>query len=354
MRLLIIGAGAVGCFLGAKLGLAGHRVTLVGREHLSEAVARHGLVLVDSMGSRTVPGIAAVTDLSMAPAGSPENFDLALLTVKAYDTATVAQEIAACPWMNDVRVPILTFQNGVGNEELLANLLGGDRVLSAAIDTPVSMPSPGIVQVHRERYEIGLAAVQAETVLERVCQMLRGAGFSVHVFDDHRSMKWTKLLMNMLANASSAILDWNPAQLMADPIAARLEAEAWQEALAVMAAHRIRPVNLAGYPFPLIASLARRLPAAWLSRLLRLFVSGGRGDKLPSLNLALAGGRRSEVAWLNGAVVEYGRALSIETPVNAVLTDELMRLSLGTDRRERFKGRPDLLGNLVEEERKRT
>ncbi len=56
------------------------------------------------------------------------------------------------------------------------------------------------------------------------------------VFTDYRRLKWSKLLMNLLANAQCAILDWTPAQVMADPTASRLEALAWQEAFAVMAA----------------------------------------------------------------------------------------------------------------------
>ena len=59
---------------------------------------------------------------------------------------------------------------------------------------------------------------------------------------------------------------------------------------------------MAGYPLPLLAPFVRRLPAAWLARGLKGFVSGGRGSKMPSLHVALTAGKRSEVGWLNGAV----------------------------------------------------
>ncbi|MCX7707109.1 MAG: hypothetical protein N2204_03775, partial [Anaerolineae bacterium] len=184
--------------------------------------------------------------------------------------------------------------------------------------------------------------------VSEAANLLRDAGFHVDIFDDHRRLKWTKLLLNLPANAQCAILDWTPAQVMADPIAARLEALAWQEALAVMAALGIRPVTLAGYPVGLIAPIARRLPAAWLAAGLRQLVSGGRGSKMPSLHMALAGGKRSEVPWLNGAVVSYGARMGIATPVNKVLTETLMALTEGRESRDAWRGQPAKLAAMIQ------
>ena len=243
--------------------------------------------------------------------------------------------------------PLLTLQNGVGNEEALAEAFGADRIISGAIDTPVSVPAAGQVQVHRERFKAGVAPVGKDAPVAMAAGLLRDAGFTTDLFADYRSLKWSKLLMNLLANAQCAILDWTPAQVMADPIASRLEALAWQEAFAVMAALRIRPVAMAGYPLPLLAPFVRRLPAAWLARGLRRFVSGGRGSKMPSLHVALTAGKRSEVDWLNGAVAHYGQAAGVPTPVNRALTDALTALSNGEARRERWRGQPDAIDLLV-------
>jgi 2-dehydropantoate 2-reductase len=134
---------------------------------------------------------------------------------------------------------------------------------------------------------------------------------------------------------------------MADPTAARLEALAWQEAFSVMAARGIRPVAIAGYPLPLLAPFVRRLPASWLARGLRGFVSGGRGSKMPSLHVALAGGKRSEVGWLNGAVARYGLTAGVPTPANRTLTGTLMALTSGETRQEEWRARPNALAALV-------
>jgi len=337
MRVLVIGAGAVGSLLGARLALAGHAVTLAGRPALVEAVAGRGLTLIEPDGSRRVARVAALDGIAAALAEG--SYDIALVTVKAYDTAAAIAELTAATRTP----PLLTLQNGVGNEEALAAAVGADRVLAGALNTPVSAPAPGQVQVHRPTYKIGLAAMGAVAPVEAVAAALAGAGFTVGCFADYRGLKWTKLLMNILANASSAILDWTPAQVMADPVASRLEAGAWQEALAVMAASAIRPVALAGYPFPLLAPLARRLPIPWLARGLRGFVSGGRGSKMPSLHAALSAGGRSEVGWLNGAVARYGRQAGVATPINARLTEILTALTEGRAAWDDTRGRPERL-----------
>lgn len=403
MRVLVIGAGAVGSFVGARLALAGHEVALVGRPALVEAVHGSGLVLIEPDGSRKIATVAAVPTIAAAfsavsvadnlgfarkpglsaTSGLSEAYDLALITVKAYDTATVIAELSAAA---TTLPPLLTLQNGVGNEEALAEAFGGDRVVAGAIDTPISVPAPGQVQVHRARFRAGVApvvgaerrtlagaaapkvdfapgpvvpseigrrtSVQAErgpdVLVLKGAGLLRDAGFRVDIFADHRRLKWTKLLLNLPANAQCAILDWMPAQVMADPVAARLEALAWQEALAVVAALGIRPVTLAGYPLGLIAPIVRRLPAAWLATALRGLVSGGRGSKMPSLHMALAGGKRSEVNWLNGAVAHHGARWGVPTPVNQVLTDALIALTEGQARWDAWRGQPAKLAAAVQ------
>lgn len=356
-KVLIIGAGAVGSFIGARLALAGHAVTLAGRSGLAETVRATGLTLIEADGGRrtadvrAVDSIAAAFGLAADTPGFSEKpgvsvmYDLALITVKAYDTAQVIAELRA---LTSTPPPLLTLQNGVGNEEALAETFGAGRIVAGAIDTPVSMPAPGQVQVHRARFRAGLAPVGEAAPVIQAAALLRAAGLRVDLYADHRRLKWTKLLLNLPANAQCAILDWTPAQVMADPVAARLEARAWQEALAVLAALRVRPVTLAGYPVGLVAPLARRIAPDLLAAGLRRLVSGGRGSKMPSLHSALASDKPSEVNWLNGAVAGHGARLGIPTPVNRALAEVLTALTEGRESRDAWRGRPGRLAGLAQ------
>lgn len=350
MQVLIIGAGAIGGLVGARLAQQGHAVTLLGRPRLAAAVQNQGLILKHAGGTTTLTSIPVVTSLveALAP---PGHFDLAVLTVKSYDTAAIASELAAA---STPGMPILALQNGVGNEETLAAALGPTRVLSGAITTVVSVPAAGVIEVTKPG-EIVIAPLPGGTpqlAPERVAEQLTQADFRARVTPDYRALKWTKLLMNELCNASCAILGWTPNQVFGDARLASLEIAAWRETLAVMRAQGIGTLGLGGYPFPQLAPFIRTLPVAVLRRAMARFVIAGRGSKMPSLYLDLAAGkRRSEVAYLNGAVAQAGEQIGVAVPVNRMLWQVLQAICDGREMWESWQGRPEHL--LAQFERNR-
>lgn len=341
-QVLIIGAGAVGCFAGARLAVAGVPVSLVGRGPLVSAVRSAGLRLVEPEGERTTAPLPAFT--SLAEAFAAGRYDLAILTAKAYDTASIIEEmVAATP----APPPVLSLQNGVGNEEQLVSALGAERVIAGALETPLSLPAPGTVAAHRSRYRAGIAPVGSPALAARAAALLRLGGLSVDLYDDYRRLKWSKLLLNLPANATCAILDWTPAQCMKHPQTARLEARTWQEAFRVMAALGIRPVNLANYPLAPLAPIVPHLPARWLARGMARTVAGGRGGKMPSLHVALSAGKRSEVGWLNGAVARAGLAAGVPTPVNQALSMILAGISDAPETWSDWQNQPRRLAQFI-------
>lgn len=322
MNILVFGAGAVGGLVGGRLALAGQHVWLVARPATIEAIRAQGLRLTLPEGEQTVGELGLAESAAAAWAqGGP--FDLTLLTVKSYDTAVAVAALGAVP-----RTPVLTLQNGVGNEEVLAAALGQGSVISGTITIPVSAPAAGRIVQERGRGGVGLAGLLPQMDLEPWGEVIGGAGFRIVIYPDYRPMKWSKLLLNLIANASAAILGRSPDAIFADAGLFRLERAALREALAVMRALGIMPVGLPGYPVPWLAWAVRMLPAWLLRRWLRPLVAGGRGSKRPSLSLDLARGR-SEVGWLNGAVVRYGQQVGVPTPVNAALTETLEGIMSG-------------------------
>jgi 2-dehydropantoate 2-reductase len=120
-----------------------------------------------------------------------------------------------------------------------------------------------------------------------------------------------------------------------------------REALAVMASLRIRVVDLPGAPVRALA-LGTKIPEFLARPLMKNSIGAGRGGKMPSFHIDLFSGRgKSEVDWLNGAVVRYGRKMGVKTPVNEVLTKTLLSLTNGELPIGTFAHQPEKLLSLI-------
>jgi 2-dehydropantoate 2-reductase len=170
----------------------------------------------------------------------------------------------------------------------------------------------------------------------------------VRVLTDGASLKWSKLLLNQLGNTTSAILDMPPGEVFAHRDLFAVERAALIEALRVMRAQGIPVVNLPGVPARSLALLTRKLPPALLQVIRVPRVRRGRGEKMPSLHIDLARGRRrSEVVWLNGAVARAGDAVNAPAPVNHALALTLVDILAGRANWEQFRGKPEELLAVV-------
>lgn len=343
MRLLIVGAGAIGSLVGSKLAIAGHDVILVGRPGYTEVVREYGLGLEKVGQRRYVRNVQAVTHVTQVDA---EFFDLIVFTMKAYDTAVAAAQVQPLARQG---IPILVMQNGVGGEESVAQVLGEVSIFSAVITLVVEVLGPGLVRLATTRGGIGLAPTvrsdpSKSTPGYSLAEAFQGAGFKVAVYPDHRAMKWSKLLLNILGNASPAILGMSPDLVLAQRRLFNLERTAFCEAMAVMRALGLRPVSLPGYPVPLLAWTICSLPAWLLRPVFQRIIVRSRGGKMPSLYLDMVRQRKnSEVEFLNGAVVKQARELGVEVPVNEALFDTLMGIVRGEIPWENHRGQPERL-----------
>ena len=363
MRSLIVGAGAIGSLVGNRLARAGHEVTLVGRPGYIDAVEKEGIGLEEKDGRRVyAKNVRAITHVAEVAA---EPFDLIIFTMKAYDTAVAAAQVQPLARQG---IPILVMQNGVGGEESVTQVLGEVTIFSAVITLATEVLEPGLVRLSTTRGGIGLATTtrlsgstprlsSAKSELDKVspksaprhsvdslAEVFQEAGFKVAVYPQHRAMKWSKLLLNILGNASSAILGMSPDQIFAHRRLFTLERDAFCEARAVMRALGLQPVNLPGYPVPLLAWSICSLPDWLLRPIFQRIIVRGRGGKMPSLHLDMARGRKSsEVEFLNGAVVRYGQEVGLEVPVNSALYTVCMDIVKGEILWEEYRGQPERL-----------
>ena len=315
MRLLVVGAGAIGQWIGANLLQAGADVVFVGREKFTQAAQRDGLrVQLPDDSAWHLQNIVARERVANAASDVP--FDAIALCVKAY-----AVEDAMCEIDNaGVFTPhtrVICFQNGIGAEEMAARFIGGDRVVAGTLTSAVSLVDATTVKLERAKGGVGLTRV---VDVFTAAPLLR-----TKIFADASAMKWSKLLLNLVGNATSAIYHRRVADLLADDVTAKIEMQQLREAVAVMRAVGIRAVNLPGAPAKWFALAIQTLPDPLLRWALRRFFANARGDKWPSFYYdAINKTGRSEVMWLNGAVSDWGRRFGVPTPVNDELTRKVI------------------------------
>lgn len=347
MNVVVYGAGAIGGYLGGRLALAGHRVTLVTRPAVAATLNAVGLRITQDGATETAQ-LRAVGRLAEAFDGPwPE---LIVLGMKAYDLAAAVADLrAVCPQP----AMLLTTQNGIGVEEIVAAPFGAERVLAGTLTIPISRAGAAALAVERAGRGMGIAPVEVGRSVADWVALFAAAGIRAGEVADYRAMKWSKAFLNIMGNATSAILNRPPADLYRRDDVFDLEMRMLREMRAVMRRLGVGIINL---PTASVRPLAATL--AYAPRFLRRVVFTqvivhGRGDKMPSFHIDLVGGKgRSEVAFHNGAIAAAARACGVAAPVNAALNDVLLRLTADEAARAEFDGRPErLLAEVARVER---
>ena len=322
MRILVFGAGALGTYIGGSLALAGQRVVFLERPELVEGLRAAGLKLQIKDELHVLVNPEVVGSAGEVVLRAP--YDVAILALKSFDTRPALENLA--PYV-DKLPPFLCLQNGVDNEATLEQILGPGKVIRGTVASAIRRNGPGDIVLERLR-GIGIAAGHALT--PTLATLFNQAGLNAQVYADGAAMKWSKMFTNLLANASSAILDMPPAQIFAHPGLYRMELAQLRETLEVMAALHLEPVDLPRTPVRLLAFAVRRLPAGLSRPLLGRAIGGVRGGKMPSFYIDLHNGRgQSEVDYLNGAVARYAVQCSRAAPVNRFLNQTLLDLTTG-------------------------
>lgn len=285
MKIAVMGAGAVGCYMGAMLARAGHAVTLIGRAQHVEAVRQHGLYLDARTFQEHVP-MQATTE----PAGVT-GADIVLFCVKSTDTEAAGLQIA--PHLADHTV-ILCLQNGVDNAERLQAAIG-HATIPAAVYVATEMAGPGHVKHHGR----GDLIVGASPASDGIAEAFTASGIPTVVSDNAIGVLWSKLIVNCAYNALSAI-----PQL---PYGRVVEVEGAHEVMQDVLAECLAVASAAGIAVPeetaqTLASLAASMP-----------------NQYASTAQDVARGKPTEIEHLNGYVVRKGEALGVPTPVNRTL-----------------------------------
>ena len=307
MKFAVVGAGAIGGYLGARLAIAGEEVTFIARNRNLAAINANGFKLIEEDGSEQhTRAVRAVQ--SMADAG-PQ--DVVLLTVKAH------QVIDLLPGLRDLFGPqtlVVTMINGIpwwyfqglagphqgrGLDSVdpggqLAAAIEPERIIGSIVYPAAELLEPGVVKVvEGNRFTIGELSGERTERIERLSQALIRAGFKAPVSKDIRSELWVKLWGNLSFNPISALTHATLEDICRFPasraLAAGMMAEAQQVAEALGVRFRI--------------SLDQRIAGA-----------EAVGAHKTSMLQDVEAGRAPEIAALVGAVVELGRITGVPTP----------------------------------------
>jgi 2-dehydropantoate 2-reductase len=296
--IVVYGAGAVGCYFGAKLAEAGLPVTLLARARHADAINRDGL-LFESGSTRRRIAVAASTDPALLA-----DADLVLVCVKTRDTVQAARALKPVLAADAV---VVSMQNGVDNVARMRT--EGIDALGAVVYVGASMPGPGHL-LHAGRGDLVIGeygpvatpdAIASGTRAARVAALFESAGVRCRIEPDIRAALWKKLVMNCAFNAMSAIGRARYGTLVEREDTRALLVELVHECVAVANAEGIT-LGAAGDLVTEALELGRAMSPA---------ISSTAQD--------LIAGRPTEIDSLNGHVAARGRALGIPAPANAAL-----------------------------------
>jgi 2-dehydropantoate 2-reductase len=291
-QVLVVGAGSVGGFFGAHLAKNNPQVSFLLRAGTRDVVKQNGLTIRSSGGSFTVRPPVASDPLELAKP------DLIILGIKAYDLDQVMDQLE--PVLTNDTI-ILTLQNGIDTEDRILARLHRDCVVGGVAYIYSKIAAPGVIDHYKKgAVAIGELMGYESRRLLAIRDLFTSAGIPCHLSKDIRRSKWEKMCWNCVFNPITVLIDDHVAKALDHPEMTGVIRQIVGEVAAVSAALRV--------PLPL--DMPERVVKA--TQEIR--------DIHTSMYDDWKAGRRTEIDFLNGFIVNKGRELGIPTPVNEALT----------------------------------
>lgn len=293
-RIVIVGAGAMGCFLAARLAGGGLDVTVVDVDKARlDVIAREGITLHDDHGAATANVRASLAAEVSGPV------DLVLLMTKGMFSAAAIRSVAHLAQHNPL---VLTLQNGLGNVEAIAEVFHADHVLWGVTDFPADLEGPAQVSSHGDGH-IWLGGVneRAHAHAEAVAEALNKGALNTAIDPEVRVSVWEKVAFNAALNPLSTITGL-PVGGLDCPEGRRIATAVAQETIATATALGV-PID----------------PARVLAKI--DFALANHKAHKPSMLQDRLAGRRTEIESINGAIVSMAEQAGIATPTTRMLAD---------------------------------
>ena len=299
MKIAVLGAGALGCAMGSCLSESGHEVWLINRrEDHVETMNTLGLCVQVNGADRYTPVKAALHASHVA--AQIGTVDLLLVLVKSFHTREAITSATSIVGPDTV---VLSLQNGLGHEDVLAEVVGRDKVMAGKTYAGGVMLGPGRIILGTEGKETYIGELEGRMTdrVQRVAAAFNAAGLITYISDNIIGTIWEKLLVNVATGALSGITRLAYGDLYQVPEVKACALAAVQEAMDVARACGIGlSVNDPEQPW---IKAAARLPPEFKASMLQ----------------SLERGSVTEVDYVNGSVVRWGQKCGVPTPVNSTL-----------------------------------
>ena len=308
MKIAVVGPGAMGCLLAAyKKSRTKEEVWLIDYDDKrAEKIKNNGIKL---------EGLDGVSSIKVNVTAQPKEIgpcDLVIICVKSYSTEEASKLIKGLVGKDTY---VLTLQNGIGNIQILNDHFGPDKVIAGVTSHGATLLGIGHVR-HAGKGEtiIGKPGGKSSlAALRNVVNILTKAGFETKVSKDIDSVIWSKLIINVGINALTAVTRLNNGSLIEYGPTRELLRSAVQEAVRIVKRKRVKLVY--DDPIQKVESVCK-----------------ATATNVSSMLQDVLNRKRTEIDFINGAIVRQGKSLGIPTPVNEVLTDLVKAIEASYDK----------------------
>ncbi len=295
MKIVIVGPGAMGCLLAAFLSKAKEDIWILDyNKERAAKITQGGISLTGISGEWSVKAKASseIKDIGIA--------DLIIICVKSYDTKTAIIHSKA---LAGESTSVLTLQNGLGNIEIISEVIGADKVIGGVTNLGATLLDIGKTK-HAGKGETIIGRLDGKITAEMrsIREISNKVNLEMRISKDIKSLLWSKLIINAGINALTAITRLNNGKLTEFEGTRRIMREAVTEAVRIAKRKRIKLL----YDDPLAKVEA---------------VCEATAGNISSMLQDVLRKKRTEIDFINGVIVRFGQELSIPVPVNAMLVD---------------------------------
>ncbi len=295
MKIVIVGPGAMGCLYAAFLSKTKGEIWLLDKDkERAEKIKEKGITIEGVSGSWQVKPNAASDAKEIGTA------DLVIIGVKSYDTKPA---IAQCKPLIGDHTSVLTLQNGIGNIEIIGEVIGHDKVIGGVTNQGATLLNTGQIR-HAGRGEtiIGRIDGKIPVQMRSIREIFNKIGLETRISRDIKGLLWSKLIINAAINPLSAITRLNNGRLVEFEGTRKILREAVTEATKIAKRKRIKLI----YDDPLAKVEA---------------VCEATANNISSMLQDVLRKKRTEIDFINGVIVRQAQELGISVPVNSILLD---------------------------------